>query len=174
MKIDLANVAGVPGAHGRYSIREEVAATEEVTVIGPVTGEITVQNSGHLLLVRGELHADLEMVCVRCLAPARTGLDIEVEEEFAAEGALPDVGTIDVEDPETSAIADFVLDATEFVRQQVETHKPMALLCRPDCQGICPLCGKNRNEGPCGCEPEPEPGPLAILKELLDEEPDRE
>ncbi len=174
VKIDLANVAGVPGAQGRYPIRERLDPIDGTKVVGPVTGEITVQNIGHLLVVRGRLRATVEMTCVRCLTPTRTSLDIPIEEEFASEGARPDVGTIDVEDPERAAIEDFVLDAKEFVRQQVETHLPMASLCRPDCRGICPQCGQNLNEGPCQCEPDTGASPFTKLKELLDEEPDRE
>jgi len=26
-------------------------------------------------------------------------------------------------------------------------------VCRPDCAGICPVCGRNRNVTPCDCEP---------------------
>jgi uncharacterized protein len=174
VKIDLANIAGVPGAHGRYPIRERLDPIDGTKVTGPVTGELTVQNIGRLLVVRGHLHALIEMPCTRCLRPTRERLEVTVEEEFASAGAPPDVGTIDVEDPERSAIEDFVLDGTEFVRQQVETQLPMTALCRPDCQGLCPRCGSNLNEGPCQCGPEDDTGPFAQLKELLDEEPDRE
>jgi uncharacterized protein len=171
VKVDLADVAGVPGAHGRYSVCEQVPPIDGASVIGPVTGELTVQNTGLLLVVRGRLQAVLEVACARCLAPTQVPVRIKVEEEFAAEGASPDVDTIDREDPERAAIEDFVLDVTELVRQQLAVNVPMTSLCRPECQGICPQCGQNLNEGPCQCEPDTAGSPFSKLKDLLGEKP---
>ena len=43
----------------------------------------------------------------------------------------------------------------------------MAVLCREDCKGLCPHCGKDLNEGPCGCEPRQIDPRLEALKKLL-------
>jgi len=173
LKIDLANIAGIPGARGRFTISEQLSADEGVACVGPVAGELTVENAGSLLLVRGRLQARLRLACVRCLAEGEQELEIEVEEEFASEGASPEVRTIDREEPEASAITDFVLDAHEFARQQVVANAPMSFLCRPDCPGICPQCGKDLNGGPCGCALDRGEGGLpgqgwAKLAELLE------
>ena len=167
MKIDLANIAGTPGARGRFAISEWLSATEEAACVSPVTGELTVDNAGSLLLVRGHLQVTLRMPCVRCLGEGEQELDIEVEEEFASEGASPEVETIDRDEPELSAMSDFVLDAHEFARQQVVANMPMSFLCRPDCRGICPECGKDLNEGPCQCPRESGDDRWASLGELL-------
>ncbi len=47
---------------------------------------------------------------------------------------------------------DRVLDLSEAVRQDILLNLPMQPLCKADCRGLCPTCGKNRNEGECGCE----------------------
>jgi len=177
LKIDLANIAGTPGARGRFAISERLSDTEEAeegrpsswsaAPAGPVTGELTVENAGSLLLVRGHLHVTLRMPCVRCLKEGEQELEIEVEEEFASEGAGPEVRTIDRDEPELSAMTDFVLDAQEFARQQVVASVPMSFLCRPDCRGICPECGKDLNEGPCQCPTESGDHRWASLGELL-------
>jgi uncharacterized protein len=60
-----------------------------------------------------------------------------------------------------------VLDAGELARQQMVANLPMALVCRPDCRGICPTCGKNLNEGACKCEPTPADDRWAKLQDLL-------
>jgi len=170
VKIDLANVAGVPGAHGRYLVDETICPVDGLEVVGPVTGEITVQNTGLLMVVLGQLRATVRTNCVRCLRPTEEPLAIEIEEEFASEGAPPEVDTIDREDPERSAIHDYVLDVREFVRQQVAVNVPMSSLCRPDCRGLCPNCGRNLNDGPCDCAPEAETGPFAALQDLLNKD----
>jgi uncharacterized protein len=96
---------------------------------------------------------------------------MKVEEEFATAETAPDVVTIDREEPETSAMSNYVLDVSELVRQQLAVNLPMAPLCREDCQGICPECGQNLNLGPCSCANQPADtgwGTLASL--LVDEE----
>jgi len=173
VKIDLANIAGTPGARGRYSISERLAPTEGISSAGPVTGELTVENTGSLLLVRGRLRAVVRLTCGRCLAEAEHPIEMEVEEEFASQATAPDVDTIDRDEPQASAISDYVLDGTEFVRQHLATHMPMAFVCRPDCRGICPHCGKNLNEGECECEAEPEDARWEKLKGYVAGQSDR-
>ena len=46
----------------------------------------------------------------------------------------------------------------EAVKEQVLLALPMKNVCRPDCAGLCPQCGQNRNLADCGCRP-----PLAEL-----------
>jgi uncharacterized protein len=40
-----------------------------------------------------------------------------------------------------------------MARAAVLLELPLAALCRVDCAGFCPVCGANRNEDPCSCEP---------------------
>lgn len=171
MKIDLSDIAGTPGARGRYSVSEHLAPVEGLSCVGPVTGEITVENTGSLLLVRGRARVVLGLSCTRCLGEFERALTVEIGEEFAAEGADPEVATVDREEPEASAISDYVLDVTELVRQQVVMNAPLAAVCRADCAGICPRCGRNLNEGPCGCTPEVEDSRWTKLRDLLPETP---
>jgi uncharacterized protein len=167
LKTDLANIAGTPGARGSFEISEGFGPAEGIPAVGPVLGEITVENTGSLLLVRGRLRAVLRLACARCLSDTEQTVEVEVEEEFASQGAGPEVVTVDREEPEASAISDYVLDLHEFVRQQVMVRMPMAPLCRPDCRGICPQCGQNLNSGHCECEVEGSDARWAKLGQLL-------
>lgn len=169
MKIDLANIAGTLGARARYAISEDVAPTEEFSCAGPVVGELEVENTGSLLLVRGELRALVRLVCVRCLGASEYPVRMRIEEEFATEDTAPDIPTMDREEPQASAMSHFVLDVAELLRQQLLVHIPMAFVCREDCRGICPQCGRNLNEGPCGCPAEPGDSRWGRLADLLKE-----
>jgi uncharacterized protein len=62
------------------------------------------------------------------------------------------------------------LDLGEVVREQVLLALPLKPLCREDCRGLCPTCGRNRNQFPCGCPPPEEPGDprLVPLRKLVD------
>ena len=44
------------------------------------------------------------------------------------------------------------LDLDGFVTEEVVLALPSVILCRPDCKGLCPVCGRDRNESECGCE----------------------
>ena len=172
MKLDLADIAGTPGARGRYAVSECLDREEAFSLVGPVTGEITVENTGPLLLVRGKLKGVLKLACVRCLSAREQPFEIEVEEEFATEDTASDVATIDRDEPEVAAIVDYVLDVRELARQQTALAVPMAFVCHPDCPGLCPTCGKRLADGGCECGPQPVDDRWTRLRDLLGEAKD--
>ena len=92
---------------------------------------------GRELLVRGTLEQDFDAVCSRC------GGDFD----FTA--TVPDF-TVSIETDEHTEYADL----TDEVRQSIILALPTYPVCRPECLGVCPSCGKNLNEGSCGCKRE--------------------
>ena len=62
------------------------------------------------------------------------------------------------------------LDLGDVLREQLYLTLPLKRLCREDCRGLCPTCGKNLNTGACGCPPpeEPEDPRLSPLRGLID------
>jgi uncharacterized protein len=64
-------------------------------------------------------------------------------------------------------IPDGVLDMEAVCAADVQLELPAQYLCRPDCKGLCPVCGANQNEGDCGCRRTKTDPRLEILKELL-------
>lgn len=65
-------------------------------------------------------------------------------------------------------VPDMKLDVDEFVYSEVILDLPSKHLCNEDCKGICFKCGKNLNEGECGCNTREVDPRLAKLMELLD------
>ncbi|MBI5713209.1 MAG: DUF177 domain-containing protein [Chloroflexi bacterium] len=69
--------------------------------------------------------------------------------------------------------ADFVvsesghIDLAPFLREEMIISRPMRPLCKPDCKGLCPQCGKDLNEGACDCVTDDVNPQLAVLKKLL-------
>jgi uncharacterized protein len=61
---------------------------------------------------------------------------------------------------------DGILDVAPLVRQEVILATPIGVLCRPDCAGLCPTCGRNLNDGPCDCDHDAIDPRLAALKQL--------
>ena len=71
------------------------------------------------------------------------------------------------EDLDTAFYRDHVLDLAEMLREQFYLALPMQPLCRPDCQGLCPTCGIDRNVETCQCKTEWMDPRLSVLKTLV-------
>jgi len=133
------------GAKRTYNINENIKINDKDT---SVRGKAVLMRTNRGILVRADLDTEVELECSRCLGPFRTCLQLHFEDEFfpvinvttGAALALPDepgVFTID---------AQHTLDLTEAVRQYVLVAAPMKPLCREDCAGLCPVCGRNLNQ----------------------------
>lgn len=106
------------------------------------------------VLVRAHLALREPETCSRCLRPLEETLSIDFEEEFQS--------TVDLRsglplrqpaDPDAFLIdSQHILDLSEAVRQYREASLDMQPLCRPDCRGLCPACGKDLNTGDCDCQ----------------------
>jgi uncharacterized protein len=125
----------------------------------PLIGSVRLLNASNGILVQGDLHAVATLACARCLEPVSVPIDFELEEVFVP---TIDISTGQALTPEEEDHAlwineHHILDLHEVVRQDVLVAAPVHLLCRDDCRGLCPQCGQNLNEGPCGCKPEMDP-----------------
>ena len=77
----------------------------------------------------------------------------------------------DVEDevsPEVFEIEGDGIDVNEVLETVFILDADTKSLCREDCKGLCPDCGKDLNDGPCGCTKPVDPR-LAVLGQLLDD-----
>jgi uncharacterized protein len=83
--------------------------------------------------------------CRRCLVEMRSSSMSELYELYSPNPIDDDVGTIVGDE----------LDLTDAVRELVIADLPLAPLCRPDCAGLCPRCGVERNHTDCGHSSEP-------------------
>ena len=76
------------------------------------------------------------------------------------------------EDEWTFLLVDDCADLDEIILTSFLFGLDMQLLCREDCAGLCPTCGKNLNDGPCGCVKESDPRLAALAQLLKKEKPD--
>ena len=140
-------------------IREETGASRRY----PLEPEAPVRR-GRVELIRtpgGVLvrcHADvlLEAQCSRCLAPFCYPESIDFEEVYVQQTDPVSGRQIPLEDPDAFLISQsHTIDITEAVRQYTEMAAEMQPLCRPDCPGICPICGKDLSIASCQCDRTP-------------------
>jgi uncharacterized protein len=139
-----------------------------VRLISPVSGRVRFRRTNQGILADGRIEARVELTCVRCLEPFTSAVSFRLEEEF-----YPTVDVVTgVFLPETENELIFPidhnhqLDLREAIRQNLLLALPMQPLCKEDCAGLCPQCGKNLNEGPCHCQPQRDER-FSALKDLF-------
>jgi len=135
---------------------------------GAIAGPVRLMHIDLGVLVQGDLRGQVTLGCARCLEPVAVPLAVRVEEVFTPTIDLLTGKAITPEEEDRALWIDerHILDLTEVLRQNVLLAVPLHVLCRQECRGLCPTCGKNLNEGPCHCEPEPDPR-WAVLAGLL-------
>ena len=140
-------------------LQEKINATLDLQVI-PLSESAT----RYPLVLSGGAHSTVESRCDRCLKPITLQVDIPVETLLAEE--LEDEENDEIVLLENGQVDLDALFTTACILGWDGKH-----LCREDCAGLCPRCGKDLNDGPCGCGKELDPR-FAVLAKLLDKEPE--
>ena len=149
-----------------FCIAPELLADAEPNGDARVVGEIT-DRAGYMRL---ELTATVayRAECARCLDVVEGEYSVSLERTVATGETLSEKQLEENVD-EYAVAQDGKLDLGDLVREEILLTFPTRILCSPDCEGLCPKCGKPRRLGECGC-PKKEIDPrLAVLKALLDE-----
>ena len=143
--LDMSNVDFM----GNYPLKNPVK------IVGSVFNKASVV---HLNLV---IEYTFSAPCDRCGVDARHNHTVNVDKLLATAIERQESDTI-------ITVPDMKLDVDEFVYSEVILDLPSKHLCKESCKGICYKCGKNLNEGECGCtEKEVDPR-IAKLMELLE------
>jgi uncharacterized protein len=156
------------GSVTHYEIRESKPLPQGEDSLSDLTGSVDLMRTDEGILVSVALQCIIAGRCSRCLTDISYPLTLSFQEEY-----LPTVDASTGEslpsppDPDAFLIDSHqVLDLTEAVRQYRLVAEPMQPLCRPDCLGLCPHCGYNLNQGPCGCPSQETDARWAALAEL--------
>lgn len=138
---------------------------------------LRIQRTCNNVSLAGTIDIDLLSACDRCaelyenpvsvplrldLVPYRGGMDerlLDEREEEESELAEEDVNFAFYKGSE--------LDLADVVREMMLIEIPIRYLCKEECKGLCPQCGKNLNQGPCRCQATPAKAPFAVLKDLM-------
>ena len=111
-------------------------------------------NTGGEIRVRGHLSVLMQAECDRCLETADFPVEADFDLYYEPASASPEGEEIEINLAEMDI--DFYegdgLLLEDILREQVLLALPMQRICREDCQGICPTCGRNRNLAACNCQ----------------------
>jgi len=114
-----------------------------VEFVEPVRIEGTLKNEDDVFVLDAVGKTTALMECSSCLAPVRKELSFEIKERFAHTGR---------DDEETETFTGDQIDLADYVKRGIIGELPMRVECREDCKGLCPICGKDLNDGDCGCD----------------------
>lgn len=120
---------------------------------------------GKELEIRTDTKLTILIPCDRCLK--------DVEYEFPLHiRRYVDLGCSDAElkegFDESGFIDGYHLDVDDMLFHEILAGWPTKVLCREDCKGICSMCGRNLNEGDCGCEDTGSDPRMAVVRELFE------
>jgi len=107
--------------------------------------------------LKGRFAGNFQVPCARCVEPVEIPLAAEFDLIFRPAGADSDAPERSITAPETE-IGYYQKDSLsleDVLREQVLLSLPVRTLCKPDCKGLCPRCGENRNIQACSCEEGP-------------------
>lgn len=160
-----------PGASRKIAVVDEPVVVASEGYERHATGEVRLLRTSRGILLRAHIQVVPEYDCARCLRPFTTTVDLDIDELFAFVRDPLTLRPIEPDEDSFPLVDEQYLDAGEAIRQYEEAARPIRTLCRPDCAGLCPRCGKDLNEGPCSCsadETEPAWSALAELSRRLD------
>ena len=144
----LWNVAGLLGeAHGAERTYEIDGASidlgDDLELAAPIVGRVRLSRTNRGILARAELHAALALECSRCLREIGLPVDLGLQEEYLPSIDLATGHPLSVDDEaDVLRLSDHhELDLETSVREAIQLAEPIAPLCRPDCPGLCVVCG---------------------------------
>ncbi len=165
LKVDLARLE----RQRRVQVEAEVAPDDPIwagtglDLARPLDVRLEAQEVGHDVVVRGRLSGAAGLECRRCLQPVELAIDEEVAVLYQS-----GIDRVEAEEAEVYPLPERgkELDLSDMVREQVMLAVPAYAICSEACKGLCPHCGKNLNEGPCGCVPEVQEERWTALRKL--------
>ena len=148
------NVAGLladsVGSTRTYSVSDvEIQLPEGLELASPIAGRVKLTRTNRGILADARLSTTLAGECARCLRPLATPIEVVLEEEYLPSIDLSTGRPVDsASEPEALRLTDHhELDLGPSVSDAISLAEPIAPLDRPDCPGLCSVCGQPLDEG---------------------------
>lgn len=158
LRVDVTKLVGRPGATRRVDqtfLRSDLDVPEghwgpaDEALASPISLDLVLEMLVDKLVARGTVSFTTVLACARCLRDVSAAHAVDVIEVYTDPHGVLD------EDEEVEAgyelhRAEAVIDLEALVRDAILSTLPLRTLCSDDCQGLCPVCGIDRNRGDCG------------------------
>ena len=147
------NVAGLLREPAGTSRTVELGSLEVMTEAAlprRVLGTIRLQRTNRGIVASGRARTLARWTCIRCLDEFDEPVEVEINEEFlpTMDPTTGAVVVVDAADVQVARVdAHHEIDLAGVVNDELTLAEPMHPLCRPDCGGLCPICGLRRDDG---------------------------
>lgn len=164
MKIDITSV--LCGSEKKINFEYSLPCDQvipDVVFPKPIEVRGSVTDTAGCIELQLTAKLDYETECARCLSPVTGGFTTDFGRTVSTDGLGYDEDNDDYVTVKNNAV-----DIDTPLVEQILLEFPTKFLCKEDCKGLCPKCGKNLNEGNCSCntkEIDPRLAPLAKLFE---------
>lgn len=142
---------------GEIDVPSIVYMGDEISVNTPIKVSAKITNTGGSLLLAGRIYANLTLKCSRCLESFNYNFENDFEEELSNNSDDEDVVHFEGD----------TIELTDIIVNNILLYLPMKVVCRENCEGLCPVCGSNLNAGGCSCTGDSLDPRLEVLKKLL-------
>ena len=164
MKLNLREIIAIPGGSVSFACELDTEGLDFPSIVRYLSApyaEGRVFNEAGVLRLEGEIRTEMLCICDRCAG------EFETEKLMPLSAVIVEKNDDNADDPELFFLDGDEIDLDEILSTLFILDMDSKFLCREDCKGLCPKCGKNLNLGPCGCGKETDPR-FAVLEQLLD------
>ena len=165
MLLGLSKIIDCPGQSIPFSVSVDLSDLcygVSYPVSEPVLAQGTVRNTAGVLMMEGQVRTTIHGICDRCAGSFDRDVTFPIDVVLVTE-----LANEENEDEWVFPLEGDSADLDDIVRTVFVLNLDSKLLCKEDCKGLCPKCGKNLNDGPCNCQKELDPR-FAALKQLLE------
>ena len=165
MLLGLSKIIDCPGQSIPFSVSVDLSDLcygVSYPVSEPVLAQGTVRNTAGVLMMEGQVRTTIHGICDRCAGSFDREITFPIDVVLVTE-----LANEENEDEWVFPLEGDSADLDDIVRTVFVLNLDSKLLCKEDCKGLCPQCGKNLNDGPCNCRKELDPR-FAALKQLLE------
>ena len=165
MLLGLSKIIDCPGQSISFSVSVDLSDLcygVSYPVSEPVLAQGTVRNTAGVLMMEGQVRTTIHGICDRCAGSFDREVTFPIDVVLVTE-----LANEENEDEWVFPLEGDSADLDDIVRTVFVLNLDSKLLCKEDCKGLCPRCGKNLNDGPCNCQKELDPR-FAALKQLLE------
>ncbi len=129
--------------------------------------EIDIEKDKDFVYIKGGVKGEIYLECVRCLEVFSRHVDISFDRVYTPVFEIKEEVELRKSDLKVDFYRENVIDIHHLILEEIYLDIPMKPLCKPNCKGLCPVCGKNLNKEVCHCKEYKNIDPrFELLKEL--------
>ncbi|MEY8320371.1 DUF177 domain-containing protein [Lachnospiraceae bacterium 46-61] len=146
--LTISQIIGKTGESMEVSFSENIENTmgypDVVCFSEPVVIKGVLTNTKKGILFEADGNTEAIYLCSRCLEKVKVPIQFNINEMFYPSGSVEN-------EKEAETFCDDEMDLTDVIQRSILENLPMKVVCKEECKGLCPKCGKNLNEGDCDC-----------------------